>query len=228
VKAWEATSGASPAVFRAPRVRVCTYRGTQARLLCFGQRAAHACVRRPCRNTCLPSMHIVSFAQNRALPARDGAKVPQEFAALSLDHQGVIRDCTVGAAQLFKGSVAQLRGLSVSHFLPRVAMELRNGRFGPRLAFLFRCGVLQQAVATDGERFLVALSVVQLGNPGVPPFLVVVEKGEPAAGLPFSDAHRSRIQGSRSERRGRPQDRRGVVCRLPSPDSQKALTEDQR
>ena len=107
----------------------------------------------------------------------DGSAL-REFAALSLDGNGVIRDCTEGAARLLGYSARQLRGRPVMHFLPRVGRELGDGGSHSRLTFLCRCGVLQQAITAKGERFLAALSIVQLRNPGVAPLLLVFEKVE--------------------------------------------------
>lgn len=128
----------------------------------------------------------------------------REFAALSLDGDGVIRDCTVGAAPLFGYSARELRGRPVTHLLPRVGRELGDGGSPSRLAFLCRCGVLQQAITAKGERFLAALSIVQLRNPGVAPLLLVFEKVEREAVSRFLAVSESRDLGLFNERKDRP------------------------
>jgi len=139
----------------------------------------------------------------------DGS-TPREFAALSLDGNGVIRDCTVGAARLLGYSARELPGRLVSHLLPEVGRKLGEGGSLSRFAFLCRCGVLHQATTANGERFLAALSIVQLRNPGVAPLLLVIEKVEREAVCRFLT-----VAGLNNDRSDLPlSDRQPIVRRL--------------
>ncbi len=106
---------------------------------------------------------------------------------LSLHANGVISECTLGAARLFGYTPTEMLGRAVTELLPTLGDKWRgtDGRVHPRFAFFCRCGVLQEAISGTGKRFMAALSVVELGNAGVSPLLLVIEKVENAAASAF-------------------------------------------
>jgi hypothetical protein len=111
----------------------------------------------------------------------------RRFAALSLHANGVISECTLGAARLFGYTPTEMLGRAVTELLPTLGDKWRgtDGRVHPRFAFFCRCGVLQEAISGTGKRFMAALSVVELGNAGVAPLLLVIEKVENAGASAF-------------------------------------------
>ncbi len=75
--------------------------------------------------------------------------------------------------------------------------------------------MLHQATTAKGERFLAALSIVQLRNPGIAPLLLVLKKVEREAVSRFLTVSESRDSGLYNEQNDRPlSDRQPIVRRL--------------
>lgn len=100
--------------------------------------------------------------------AAAGARRAAEFGlpTLTLDEDGVIRDCSLSGEKLFGYRSRELVWQHVSKLFPQLSeVELvKNSRLNPRLGFLCHCGHSFQSRNRDGSVFLSELSFVHLGG----------------------------------------------------------------
>lgn len=113
------------------------------------------------------------------LPAPHPAFGP---AALALDEDGRILECSAAAGDLFDYAAGELYGWHVSLLLPGLAETplVREGGINSRLAYLSRCCAPFVAARRNGEKFPCELYFNRLGNPEAAPLTVIVRTaGEP-------------------------------------------------
>lgn len=97
----------------------------------------------------------------------DAGKI--DLAVLTLNDQGVIRDCSRACEQVFGYPPEELAGRHVSMLLPQLPdTELvQEGRINARLAHLCHCAVAFQARRRDGRCFASELFINLLGSHNV-------------------------------------------------------------
>lgn len=88
-----------------------------------------------------------------------------DLVVLTLDDQGVIRDCNRACEQVFGYPPNELSGCHVSTLLPQLPdTELvEEGRINSRLAHLCHCAFAFQARRRDGQVFSSELFINRLG-----------------------------------------------------------------
>ncbi|MCX7173603.1 MAG: hypothetical protein NT159_06725 [Proteobacteria bacterium] len=106
--------------------------------------------------------HLAAVARQGLIAARAG----EDFAAMTLDDRGMIRDCNRASEMLFRYRRSELVWRHVSMLLPQLAeLELmQNGQPNSRLRFLCRSGRHFQAVTQDGGHFASELFLNRLNN----------------------------------------------------------------
>lgn len=109
----------------------------------------------------------------QALPAAQ----PSSPAALTLDEEGLILDCSPVTERLFGYVRHDLLGRHVSKLLPDLAKRtlVQGDQVEPRLAYLSRCRTFQ-ARCREGESIPCELFFNRLGNPGAAPLLLLVRE----------------------------------------------------
>lgn len=97
----------------------------------------------------------------------DAGKI--DLAVLTLNDQGVIRDCSRACEQVFGYPPEELAGRHVSMLLPQLPDTdlVQEGRINARLAHLCHCAVAFQARRRDGRCFASELFINLLGNHNV-------------------------------------------------------------
>ncbi|MFZ3040433.1 MAG: PAS domain S-box protein [Thiobacillus sp.] len=97
----------------------------------------------------------------------DAGKI--DLAVLTLDDQGMIRDCSRACEQVFGYPPEELAGRHVSMLLPQLPDTdlVQDGRINARLAHLCHCAVAFQARRSDGRCFASELFVNLLGSHNV-------------------------------------------------------------
>jgi len=97
----------------------------------------------------------------------DAGKI--DLAVLTLNDQGVIRDCSRTCEQVFGYPPAELAGRHVSMLLPQLPDTdlVQEGRINARLAHLCHCAVAFQARRRDGRCFASELFINLLGSHNV-------------------------------------------------------------
>lgn len=97
----------------------------------------------------------------------DAGKI--DLAVLTLNDQGVIRDCSRACEQVFGYPPEELAGRHVSMLLPQLPDTdlVQEGRINSRLAYLCHCAVVFQARRRDGLCFASELFINLLGNHNV-------------------------------------------------------------
>ena len=97
----------------------------------------------------------------------DAGKI--DLAVLTLNDQGVIRDCSRACEQVFGYSPEELAGRHVSMLLPQLPDTdlVQEGRINARLAHLCHCAVAFQARRRDGRCFASELFINLLGSHNV-------------------------------------------------------------
>jgi len=88
---------------------------------------------------------------------------------LTLNDQGVIRDCSRACEQVFGYAPEELAGRHVSMLLPQLPDTdlVQAGRINARLAHLCHCAVAFQARRRDGRCFASELFINLLGSHNV-------------------------------------------------------------
>lgn len=107
-----------------------------------------------------------SLSQHSGHASAMPAQAPTELVVLSLDDQGVIRDCSAACQKVFGFPAVELIGCHVSTLLPQLpATELvRDGRIDTRLAYLCHCGFPFQARHRSGQGFGIELFINRLDH----------------------------------------------------------------
>ncbi|MBW8306275.1 MAG: PAS domain-containing protein [Thiobacillus sp.] len=97
----------------------------------------------------------------------DAGKI--DLAVLTLNDQGVIRDCSRACEQVFGYLPEELAGRHVSMLLPQLPDTdlVQEGRINARLAHLCHCAVAFQARRRDGRCFASELFINLLGSHNV-------------------------------------------------------------
>lgn len=97
----------------------------------------------------------------------DAGKI--DLAVLTLNDQGVIRDCSRACEQVFGYPPEELAGRHVSMLLPQLPDTdlVQEGRINSRLAYLCHCAVAFQARRRDGRCFASELFINLLGSHNV-------------------------------------------------------------
>lgn len=97
----------------------------------------------------------------------DAGKI--DLAVLTLNDQGVIRDCSRACEQVFGYPPEELAGRHVSMLLPQLPGTdlVQDGRINARLAHLCHCAVAFQARRRDGRCFASELFINLLGSHNV-------------------------------------------------------------
>jgi len=97
----------------------------------------------------------------------DAGKI--DLAVLTLNDQGVIRDCSRACEQVFGYPPEELAGRHVSMLLPQLPDTdlVQEGRINSRLAHLCHCAVAFQARRRDGRCFASELFINLLGSHNV-------------------------------------------------------------
>lgn len=97
----------------------------------------------------------------------DAGKI--DLAVLTLNDQGVIRDCSRACEQVFGYLPEELAGRHVSLLLPQLPDTdlVQEGRINARLAHLCHCAVAFQARRRDGRWFASELFINLLGSQNV-------------------------------------------------------------
>lgn len=97
----------------------------------------------------------------------DAGKI--DLAVLTLNDQGVIRDCSRACEQVFGYPPEELAGHHVSMLLPQLPDTdlVQEGRINSRLAHLCHCAVAFQARRRDGRCFASELFINLLGSHNV-------------------------------------------------------------
>jgi PAS domain S-box-containing protein len=97
----------------------------------------------------------------------DAGKI--DLAVLTLNDQGVIRDCSSACEQVFGYPPEELAGRHVSMLLPQLPVTdlVQEGRINSRLAHLCHCAVAFQARRRDGRCFASELFINLLGSHNV-------------------------------------------------------------
>ena len=88
-----------------------------------------------------------------------------DLVVLTLDDQGVIRDCSRACEQVFGYPSNELTGRHVSTLLPQLPNTelVEEGRINSRLAYLCHCAFAFQARRRDGQVFSSELFINRLG-----------------------------------------------------------------
>jgi PAS domain S-box-containing protein len=97
----------------------------------------------------------------------DAGKI--DLAVLTLNDQGMIRDCSRACEQVFGYPPEELAGRHVSMLLPQLPDTdlVQEGRINARLAHLCHCAVAFQARRRDGRCFASELFINLLGSHNV-------------------------------------------------------------
>lgn len=97
----------------------------------------------------------------------DAGKI--DLAVLTLNDQGMIRDCSRACEQVFGYLPEELAGRHVSMLLPQLPDTdlVQEGRINARLAHLCHCAVAFQARRRDGRCFASELFINLLGSHNV-------------------------------------------------------------
>ena len=97
----------------------------------------------------------------------DAGKI--DLAVLTLNDQGMIRDCSRACEQVFGYPPEELAGRHVSMLLPQLPDTdlVQEGRINSRLAHLCHCAVAFQARRRDGRCFASELFINLLGSHNV-------------------------------------------------------------
>ncbi len=92
-----------------------------------------------------------------------------DLAVLTLNDQGLIRDCSRACEQVFGYPQEELAGRHVSMLLPQLPDTdlVQEGRINARLAHLCHCAVAFQARRRDGRCFASELFINLLGSHNV-------------------------------------------------------------
>jgi PAS domain S-box-containing protein len=92
-----------------------------------------------------------------------------DLAVLTLNDQGMIRDCSRACEQVFGYPPEELAGRHVSMLLPQLPDTdlVQEGRINARLAHLCHCAVAFQARRRDGRCFASELFINLLGSHNV-------------------------------------------------------------
>lgn len=98
--------------------------------------------------------------------------------ALLIDEEGVIRECSKGAEEMFRGGAKALVGSHVSKFISRFsgADAFHGGELEPKLEYLCHCGAPFRAIRCDGTAFVGEICVANhVGRKGNHVRLVVLQ-----------------------------------------------------